>query len=77
MRALFLVVALCACGDNLKPQRDDGGIGSDAIADAPIDTPPQATGHCIPRTGVLGELNAPAGALPCEMLPPGFVAEVP
>ncbi len=75
MRALFLLVALCACGDNLKQQRDDGGI--DAIADAPIDSPPQARGHCISRPGVLGELAAPTGALPCEMLPPGFVAEAP
>jgi hypothetical protein len=77
MRALFLLVALCACGDNLHP------AGRDA-ADAPtgdgpaIDSPPQATGHCLDRPGALpAELNPPSGALPCEMLPPGFVAEAP
>lgn len=68
MRALFLIVALCACGDNLHPEQRDSGPG-----DAPIDTP-QATGHCIDRPGALpSELLPPSGALPCEMLPPGFV----
>ncbi|MGE3768358.1 MAG: hypothetical protein AB7L94_39275 [Kofleriaceae bacterium] len=71
MRALFLLVALSACGDNLHPAGRDAG--SDAIADSGIDTPPQATGHCLDRPGALpAELNAPSGALPCEMLPPGF-----
>lgn len=74
MRALFLFVALCACGDNLHPARRDAG-GSDApIADAPdIDAPPQTLGHCLDGPGVLSpEMNAPSGALPCEMFPPAF-----
>ncbi len=76
MRALYVLVALAplwACGDNLHPAQKDAG--SDApIADAPIDSPPQVTGHCIDRPGALPtELHAPSGALPCEMLPPGFV----
>lgn len=74
MRALFFLVALCACGDNLHPV----GRDADPIDDAPIDTPPQVTGHCLDRPGALpAELNAPSGALPCEMLPPGFTTEAP
>ena len=70
MRAMFLFVALCACGDNIHPEQRDAGSGGDA--------PPQATGHCLDRPGALpAELNAPSGALPCEMLPPGFVTEAP
>jgi hypothetical protein len=75
VRALILLVALCACGDNLHP----AGRDADPIEDGPaIDSPPQATGHCLDRPGVLPpELNAPSGALPCEMLPPGFTTEAP
>jgi len=68
MRALYFVAALAlgACGDNIKPATDDGGVTADAAADAP----PQATGHCLDRpTDVL---MPPTGALPCELLPPGF-----
>lgn len=73
MRALLFLVALCACGDNLKPAQKDA-----APDDAGFDAPPQATGHCIDRPGALPpELNPPTGALPCEMLPPGFTTEAP
>lgn len=78
MRALVLVVALCACGDNLNPAGRDAG-GDAPIADGPApDSPSQVIGHCLDRPGALpDELRPPSGALPCEMLPPGLVVEVP
>ena len=40
--------------------------------------PAAAKSHCIDRPGALPpELAAPAGALPCEMLPPGLALEAP
>jgi hypothetical protein len=77
MRALLIITALVvACGDNVRPAQRDSGP-ADAPADTTTDSP-QATGHCIDRPGALpSELNAPSGALPCEMLPPGFTMEVP
>jgi hypothetical protein len=78
MRALFILAALAmGCGDNLNPAGRDAG-GDAPIGDAPIDTPPQATGHCLDRPGALpAELQTPGASLPCEMLPPGFVSEAP
>jgi len=75
MRALCICAALAiaGCGDNTKPATDDGGV-SDA-SDAALDAPSQATGHCLDRPTVL--FTPPTGALPCELLPPGFAAEAP
>jgi hypothetical protein len=76
MRALFLIAMLAACGDNLHPAQRDASSGDAIAGDAPIDTPPQVTGgHCLDRPGLPNELLAPSGALPCEMLPPGFTTE--
>ena len=70
MRRLLLLVALvAACGDNRQPVADDAGI-SDAISDAAIDAPgQQAVGPCLARPTDLS--RPPAGALPCDLLPPG------
>jgi len=66
MRALILTIALLgACGDNLEPVRDDAGV-----PDAAIDAPTQQTvGPCLARPTDLA--RPPAGALPCDLLPPG------
>lgn len=72
MRALVSIVSvallgLSACGDNLKQTPEDAPIQSDA--------PPQASGPCLLRpTDVPAP---PTGALPCDLLPPGFVVEAP
>jgi hypothetical protein len=78
MRALFMiaVLAVAACGDNIEPATRDAG--SDADADAAIDAPPQAIGPCLDRPAALADsLRAPTAGLPCELVPPGFVAEAP
>ena len=65
MRCLVLIVLLAAaCGDNGKPSTP-----RDAGADA--DAAPQALGPCLDRPTDLA--RPPAGQLPCELLPPGFV----
>ena len=64
MRALLvlaLLVPLGACGDNTKPK---------AAHDAGLDAGPTAVGACLDRPDELP--RAPSGALPCELLPPGF-----
>ncbi len=66
MRPLILVVTLlAACGDNIHPATPDGAR-ADASGDAV-----QATGPCLERPIDLA--RPPSGALPCDLLPPGFV----
>jgi hypothetical protein len=71
MRALvFFVVLAAACGDNEKPTTpDDAGI------DAGPDANPQALAPCLDRPTDLP--RPPSGQLPCELLPPDFVAARP
>jgi hypothetical protein len=65
MRYLVLIVLLAAaCGDNGK-----ASTPRDASIDA--DAAPQALGPCLDRPTDLA--RPPAGQLPCELLPPGFV----
>jgi hypothetical protein len=71
MRGAIIIIALAllagACGDN-RPVTP----GEDASPfDAPtaIDAAP-ATGPCLDRPDDLP--RPPTGALPCELLPPGF-----
>ncbi|HEY5920820.1 MAG TPA: hypothetical protein VIV11_04080 [Kofleriaceae bacterium] len=64
MRALLLVVALAACGDN-KPARDDAGTGDGSMPDAT-----QPLRHCLDHPTNL--VKPPTGQLPCDLLPPGF-----
>lgn len=60
-----LAGAVAACGDN------DGSAPKDAApADTPADTGPQPVGPCLDRPTDLP--RPPTGALPCELLPPGF-----
>jgi hypothetical protein len=63
---VFLLVALAAgCGDNVKPKApDDGGV------DATTPDALQPYGPCLDRPTDLP--RPPSGALPCELLPPGF-----
>jgi hypothetical protein len=65
MRALVLLLALAACGDNKK---------ASATGDAGIDAGPTVLAPCLDRPD---ELPRPTGQLPCELLPPGFVAVSP
>lgn len=74
---LFLLAVVTACGDNERPQdqpdaqQTDAGV--DAAADAAIDGPlPVTSGPCLDRPTDLP--MPPTGALPCDLLPPGFVA---
>ena len=80
MRVLLLALAalaLAACGDNRNPGTPeppaDGAVaidaGSDAGADAAIDAGAGA-GPCLNHPDDLP--RPPTGALPCELLPPGF-----
>lgn len=77
MKGMFLIAALAlgACGDNIKNQPgDDAAIPADTAIDAPVDAPPQPVGSaCLDRPDDLP--RPPTGALDCNMLPPGFVAE--
>jgi hypothetical protein len=80
MKATYLVAALAlalgACGDNIKHQSpDDAAVIPDTpVIDAPVDAPPQPVGGaCLDRPTDLP--RPPTGALDCDMLPPGFVAE--
>ncbi|HSK00309.1 MAG TPA: hypothetical protein VK932_03670 [Kofleriaceae bacterium] len=50
-----------ACGDNHETPKD---------AAPPDDGPDPALGPCLPRPTDLP--RPPTGALPCELLPPGF-----
>lgn len=63
MRYLILsVLFAAACGDNKDAPKD---AGADATADAAV-----PLGACLDRPTDLP--RAPAGQLPCELLPPGF-----
>ncbi len=66
MRRLILVTLLAGCGDNLRPVIDDGG--TDATGDASM----QTSGPCLDQPTDLA--RPPSGALPCDLLPPGFVS---
>lgn len=60
-----------ACGDNTSPPQQ--------TPDAGVDGPPTGgkLGPCIAKTTDLDRppaTSAGTGALPCELLPPGFVA---
>ncbi len=56
---------LAGCGDNTAPvPLPDGG------PDGPVD---KVTGPCLEQPTALA--RPPTGALPCELLPPGFVAK--
>ena len=56
---IFTIALLAACGDNKKPS---------ATPDAGGDAGPLAS--CLEQPDQLP--MAPTGALPCELLPPGF-----
>jgi hypothetical protein len=69
MRALLFCVAVMAtaCGDNRAAPRDRAPV-EDAGIDGPVG--PTALAACLDRPTDLSV--APAGQLPCELLPPGF-----
>lgn len=65
MRHLALALLLAAaCGDNTK-----ASVPDDAGPDAPDAAP---VGACLDRPTDLP--MPPTGALPCELLPPGFTS---
>lgn len=74
---LLSTLALCACGDNLAPARDDAAPSIDAATaiDAAIDGPPASNGPCLDRPTDLP--RPPTGPLPCDLLPPGSTARTP
>ena len=65
MRALLFIGLLVAgaCGDNKKATTSQ---------DAGIDAGPEARGACLDRPD---QLPRPGAALPCELMPPGFVPQ--
>jgi hypothetical protein len=65
-RAILCALFVAACGDDAKqPLRDDAGAGpADAASDGGS---PRLTG-CLDTPGVA---RAPAGQLPCDLVPPG------
>ena len=67
-------LALAACGDNSKPSStEDAAVAIDGAlpVDASIDAPPTVVGGpCLERPTDLP--RPPTGALPCDLLPPGF-----
>jgi hypothetical protein len=67
IRLLFVVALLAAgCGDNSAAPRDpDPAVPADAGVDGAV-----ALAPCLDRPTDLS--TAPAGQLPCELLPPGF-----
>ena len=66
-RLLFIAAVMAAaCGDNKAAP--DPAPGDDAGIDAPAG--PSARTACLDRPTELS--TAPTGALPCELLPPGF-----
>lgn len=66
MRCLvFLILVAAGCGDNQRATPKDAGV------DAPSDAA-QPLAPCLDRPTDLA--RPPTGQLPCELLPPGFVA---
>jgi hypothetical protein len=66
MRRLILcMLVVAACGDNANPSQlhDDAGI------DAPADAAPGRVTGCLDTAGLA---SAPAGQLPCDLVPPGL-----
>lgn len=76
MKRMVVIAALAlagACGDNHSAPPEDGAAPPvDAAVDAAVDAPPGVTACALDLPGVLA--RPPAGTLPCELLPPGFVA---
>lgn len=72
--AAFAALALAACGDNRTPaSTEDAAVAVDGAVpiDAAIDAPPTVVGGpCLDRPTDLP--RPPTGALPCDLLPPGF-----
>ncbi len=67
----LLVGLFAACGDNHRPAADEADAAPPAIdAALPTDAPPVTVGPCLDRPTDLP--RPPSGALPCELLPPGF-----
>jgi hypothetical protein len=65
LAGLYLTLLAAGCGDNAAPApAPDGGI------DGP---PVQAVGPCVDQPTDLA--LPPGGALPCGLLPPGFVTK--
>jgi hypothetical protein len=64
MRAVLLLLALVACGDNTRV------VPKDAAPDAPPDATETALKPCLDQPTDLP--RPPSGQLPCELLPPGF-----
>ena len=62
----IIVLALGACGDDLKPAQPDAAV-DDAAPDAPTSN---AVGPCLDRPDRLD--TTPTGQLPCELISPGF-----
>ncbi len=70
MRAAIAIVvlALGACGDDLKPaQTPDAAVSDAAAPDAPSTN---AVGPCLDRPDRLDP--TPSTQLPCELISPGF-----
>jgi hypothetical protein len=68
-RAIVLVTALAACGDNLHPVSQDAGL-DDALVDAAPPDGPAALGPCLDRPTEITKV--PTGKLPCELISPAF-----
>ena len=65
MRSLLLLLALGACGDNVRV------VPKDAAPDTPpIDASAQKA--CLDQPTDLPRPPSATGQLPCELLPPGF-----
>lgn len=61
--ALAIATGLTGCGDNAEPR---------PLPDGGPDAPPAAVGPCLDKPADLAK--PPTSALPCNLLPPGFVA---
>lgn len=59
MRYFIVIALLAACGDNKKGVAQDAGVDASTSLKACLDRPDE-----LPR--------APAGRLPCDLLPPGM-----
>lgn len=69
-RAIVLVAALGACGDNLPATPKDAAPDDTLVVDAGPDAGPTAVGPCLDRPSEA--TKAPNGQLPCELISPGF-----